>query len=249
MENFTEYITALIALHQGLKRQGPGDDNLSYQILNSLSLPPQPKIADLGCGSGSASILLAQFFNTPVIALDMCDAFLKDLENQAKILNLDHLITPIQGDMAQLNWLPNSFDLFWSEGAVYNIGFKQALYLWRSFLKKDGKVVISEISWFTENIPDKPFQYWHSIYPQMAREKENIALAEASNFRVINTYRLPSDSWWENYYNPLQKNIAKFSSDSNPMTQLVINETKSEMDLFREYSDFYGYTFYVMETC
>jgi SAM-dependent methyltransferase len=247
MENSAEYITTLISLHRGLKRQGPGDDNLSYQILNSLNLPVQPKIADLGCGSGSASILLAQFFHSPVIALDTCDFFLKDLENQAKILSLVHLITPVQGDMAKLSWLPNSFDLFWSEGAVYNIGFEKALHLWRPFLKQGGKAVISEISWFVQDIPDELFEYWHSIYPKIATEEQNISCAETANFKVLNTYRLSSDSWWKNYYNPLKTNIKKFNSDTNPMTPLVISEIESEIDLFREYSDFYGYTFYVLQ--
>ncbi|WP_308256512.1 hypothetical protein [Geminocystis sp. GBBB08] len=46
----------------------------------------------------------------------------------------------------------------------------------------------------------------------------------------------------------MQKNIEKFSLHSNPMTQLVIDDIKSEINLFREYSDFYGYTFYIRET-
>jgi len=60
MDHQAEYITALINLHRGLDRQGPGDADFSRHILSLLSaLPPKPRIADLGCGSGAGALLLA----------------------------------------------------------------------------------------------------------------------------------------------------------------------------------------------
>ena len=51
MEEHEKYIQALIKLHLGLERQGPGDTKYSNHILSLIKeLPANPRIADIGCG-------------------------------------------------------------------------------------------------------------------------------------------------------------------------------------------------------
>jgi serine/threonine-protein kinase HipA len=38
-----------------------------------------------------------------------------------------------------------------------------------------------------------------------------------------------------------------YQLEITPITQLVIRETEEEMRLFEKFSDFYGYTFYVLQ--
>ena len=52
--------------------------------------------------------------------------------------------------MEQLAFAPESLDVIWAEGAIYNIGFSRGIREWRPLLKKDGYLVVSEISWLTE---------------------------------------------------------------------------------------------------
>lgn len=42
---------------------------------------------------------------------------------------LEQRVTPVVGDMADLDQSPASFDLIWSEGALYNTGIEKALGL------------------------------------------------------------------------------------------------------------------------
>ena len=63
MEERDPYINALIELHVGLERQGPGDPGISKEIIENLpQLPPEPRIADLGCGAGAGTLILAEHY-------------------------------------------------------------------------------------------------------------------------------------------------------------------------------------------
>ncbi len=245
MNNQTEYIAALINLHRGLDRQGPGDADFSRSILcNLFSLPLKPRIADLGCGSGAGALLLAKHYQCNVMAVDSSSIFLEELTARAKQAGLEHLITPIHGDMAKLKWSVASVDLLWSEGAAYNLGFEQALKLWRPLLANNGIAVVSEMSWFTNDVPEPAIAYWHNVYPMMSTEAENIARAGRSGFTVLSTHRLPTRAWWVNYYEPLHNRMKQI--EITPVTQSVIRDTEDEIALFEKFSDFYGYTFYVL---
>ena len=64
-----DLIAALIDLHRGVDRQGPGDADFSRSILGLVPpLPPRPRIADLECGSGTGALLLAEHFRSAVRA-------------------------------------------------------------------------------------------------------------------------------------------------------------------------------------
>ncbi len=71
MEEQEKYIRALIELHRGLERQGPGDTDYSDYIISQIpELPPNPRIADIGCGAGAATLFLADKFKSKVRAVD-----------------------------------------------------------------------------------------------------------------------------------------------------------------------------------
>jgi SAM-dependent methyltransferase len=241
-----DYIKALIDLHRGVGREGPGDLAFSQQILAELPpLPAKPRIVDLGCGSGAATLLLAEHFGVPVTAVDLARPFLDAMMEQAQARGLADRIHPLAFDFADLPIEPGSVDLLWSEGAAYNLTFAGALEKWRPLLAPNAVAVISELTWFTDNVPDEARRYWENAYPAIGDEAENTARAKTAGFEVVSTRRLPSQAWWDNYYNPMLERIAAISNPNTTM-QAVINEMQTEIDLFRQYSQHYGYTFYVL---
>ncbi len=240
-----EHIEALVYLHSELDHKGPGDSDFSRNILRNLStVLPKPRIADLGCGSGASALLLAQYYQSTVKAVDFSSVFIDELQARAKQAGLAPLITPICDDMANLDWPEGSVDLLWSEGAAYNLGFEQALQTWRPLISKGGTAVISELSWFTDNPPEAAIAYWQTAYPLMGSETENMTQADRSGFSVVSTHRLPSQVWWDNYYGPLRERMQQIKI--TPVTQSVIREIEEEMNLFEQFSDSYGYMFYVL---
>lgn len=244
----TAQIAALIELHRGLCRQGPGDAGFTRALLRSLpALPAKPRIADLGCGTGAGTLVLADCFQCQVTAVDSSAVFIEELKINARRAGLDHLVVPICADMAALAWPPGSIDLLWSEGAAYNLGFEQALRVWRPLLATGGIAVLSELSWFKEERPEPALAFWQDAYPDMGSESQNIIRAGRAGFKVAFTRRLPTRAWWKNYYEPLRAKIKRM--EATPANREVIRETEQEMALFERYSDDYGYTFYVLRTC
>jgi ubiquinone/menaquinone biosynthesis C-methylase UbiE len=245
MDMPADTLHALIELHRGLERQGPGDAAFARALLHSLPpLPASPRIADLGCGSGAAALMLASHFAGPILAVDLAQEFLDELETRATAAGVADRVTAIQADMGALNWPPKSIDLLWSEGAAYSLGFERALTSWRPLLADDGIAVVSEMSWFTRQPAPAALAFWKDGYPTMADEAENRERALRAGYRVLDTLRLPSQAWWDNYYGPLRHRMQTLVA--NPVLQAVIQETTEEMALFEQFSDQYGYVFYVL---
>ena len=241
-------IDALIELHRGLDRQGPGDEALARKILSQLPpLPAQPTIADLGCGTGASAVLLADWFKTTVRAVDLSRDFLAEAAQRAERLGLQGHIQWVEADFGVLDWPPEELDLLWSEGAAYNLTFAGALAAWKPLLKPGGLAVISELSWFTEQIPEAVQIYWQIAYPAIASEAENAQSAIAQGFEVLGIHRIPAAAWWQNYYNPLKAKMQTLRPTADPTMQAVIQETELEMEMFQRYSEVYGYSVYLLK--
>jgi cyclopropane fatty-acyl-phospholipid synthase-like methyltransferase len=248
MEEQENYIKALIELHRGLERQGPGDADYSNYIISQLpELPKNPRIADMGCGAGAGALFLADKFRATVRAVDFSREFLDELEDRAKQRGLERLVETIECDMGNLDWEPGSLDLLWSEGAAYNITFEGALKAWRPLMATNGIAVISEMNYFASEVPEPVKIYMQKAYPAIKTEQENCDIINSSGFEVLGIHRLPSKAWWDNYYEPLRNNIKSFKNSNESVMQSVISETEEEMKFFEEYEEFYGYSFYIMK--
>lgn len=239
---------ALTILHDGTDRQGPGDDEFSRHILRKLpDLPPDGAIADLGCGTGAASLLLARHFQRPVLCVDTSEEFLRTLSETAERLGLGQQINTLLADMGSLDPDEYQFGLLWSEGAAYNLTFEGAMRKWRPLMTKGGIAVVSEMSWFGSDRPGDVLGYWNAAYPEMADEQTNRARAERNGFRLLFTERLPTEAWWDNYYGPLLERLDAQASAPSPTMREAVAETRQEIELFRRYSDYFGYSFYVLK--
>jgi len=242
-----KYIRALIRLHSGLARQGPGDSYFSDYIIAQLpELPKTPRIADLGCGAGAGALILAKHYRTKVKAVDFSKEFLNQMMHQARQESLEDLIEPIECDIGDLGWEPESIDLLWSEGAAYNITFEGALEAWRPFMAAGGIAVISEMNYFSNDVAKIVLQYMKKAYPGIKTESKNVELINSLGFEALAVHRLPTKAWWDNYYNPLRKNMMALKDTNDEVMKAVIHETEVEMKFFMEHNEDYGYTFYIM---
>ena len=123
----------IIEFHKDSERQGPGSDEATLKALSYIPLMNEKtKILDIGCGTGGQTLILANNTAAQITAVDMLPQFLETLMKKAKENNLLDRITAKEMLMDNLTFDKNSFDVIWSEGAIYNIGFEKGLSLWAS---------------------------------------------------------------------------------------------------------------------
>ena len=236
-------------IHCGNLREGPGSfesTNRAFACLNKV--PPKPKILDVGCGPGQQTIDLTKITDGTIISVDNHQPFVDSLTNKVESEDLENRVTVLNKDMLNLDFELNSFDLIWSEGAIYNIGFEKGLRLWKPILKQNGYIAVTEISWLKQNLPSELSEFWKNECPQMQLVNENIKIINNCGYNLVDHFTLPERDWW-NYYNPinikLEHIIEKYKN--NPDALEVINLEYQEIELYRNYCDYYGYEFYILQ--
>jgi SAM-dependent methyltransferase len=246
-----QQIEALFKIHESLPRKGPGSDKLARSIIQRLvpKIPENPQIADLGCGNGHTSFLLAEILSGQVTAIDFGTIFIDELRQRLLGDPLAERITPVVGDMLLPDYSEASFHLIWSEGAAYAIGVENALKAWKPLLAPGGIVVFSECCWFTQTPNSEAASFWNKNYPGMLSVGQNITLAENLGYRFLASEVLPQEDWWTSYFDPLGKRLDQLQPNIEPASILAetIVDARFEADLFRRNGDQYGYAFFVLQ--
>ena len=237
-------------LFEALPRGGPGDNKSTRRAFNAIpKLPEPPLILDIGCGPGVQTIELAKLSNGRIIALDNHQAFLDKLIKNAKEEELLDYIVPKNISMLDMDFEENAFDIFWSEGALYFMGFQNGIRKCHQLLKSNGFLAVTEIIYLVNNPPVPLIQYFEKEYPDIETVKDKIELIQHERFRLISNFTLPESSWLDNFYLPMEEELIRLIKkyQGNEIALSMFEEMKNEINLYRKFSDSYGYEFFIMQ--
>jgi SAM-dependent methyltransferase len=237
-------------IHSGLPREGPGDNESTRKAFAALpKLPDEPFILDVACGPGMQTIELANLCKGDIVAVDLHQEFLDELDRRAAAANFKERITTINASMLELPFDEDSFDLIWCEGAVYIMGFENGLTQWKPLLKKSGCVAVTNVSYLKDDVPDEVRKFWDADYPEITSIDNFLKTVDRCGYKLLEHFTLPTSSWMNDYYTPLENRLQSLRTkyDGNPDALKAIELEQREIDLYRKYSDHYGYVFYVMQ--
>ena len=237
-------------IHSSLPREGPGDNKSTQKAYRMLKdLPKNPRILDVGCGPGMQTVELAKLSAGQIVALDFHEPFLEQLKEAIKKAGVEDRVKAVKGDMCNIKFEDSSFDVIWSEGAIFIIGFEKGLREWRRLLTPSGYVVVSELSWLKHDAPKEAKDYMMQMYPVIKTIEGNVEIVRNSGYRLVGSFVLPSKSWWDNYYTPIEAKLpslkTRYKDDEEALQVIAYEET--EIEMFRKYSDYYGYVFYILQ--
>jgi len=241
----------LLEMFGTLPRQGPGNFQTTEKAFSYIKdkLPDNPTILDIGCGTGAASFSLCKLKKSTIYALDNHAPFIEEISKNpiSKSCN----IKPLLGDMMNLKFPEGQlFDAIWSEGSSFICGFEYALANWKKFIKPHGFLAISDMAWFKKPpYPAELEKFFKEAYPTMPYVDDFLPIISKCDYTLISHFNIPTEAWWDPYYTPMEKYIQDFFNKhkNDPKISSIFNIQAQEIQMFKKYSDYYGYTFFIMQ--
>ena len=231
-----------------IERQGPGSPEMTLKALSFISnLTNNSHIADLGCGTGGQTMVLARHAPGQITGLDLFPGFIDRFNRNAQALRLQDRVRGVVGSMDELPFEKGSLDLIWSEGSIYNIGFERGINLWHDYLRPGGYMAVSESSWFTDERPAEIHDFWMNAYPEIDTIPVKVAQVQQAGYVPVATFILPENCWTEPFYAPqvaAQEQFLQKRQGDVAAEEFIANQ-RYEIGLYHKYKAFYGYVFYI----
>ncbi len=231
-----------------LERQGPGSPEVTKKALSFIeNLNDRSQIADIGCGTGGQTMVLAKHAPGTITGIDLFPLFIDLFRRNAEDHGLQDRVKGITGSMDDLPFEEGQFDLIWSEGAIYNIGFERGLKEWRKFLRKGGYIAVSEATWFTAERPEEIERFWQDAYPEIDTLPNKLSQMQNAGYVPVAAFLLPENCWTEHFYDHQVKAQEDFLKkyEGNKTAEDFIESERHETQLYYRYKEYYGYAFYI----
>ena len=238
----------IIETHAELERQGPGSPEMVVRALSFLDdLDKISNVADLGCGTGGQTMVLARNISGNITGIDICPHFINVFNDNAQKLKLGERIRGIVGSIEKLPFQKEEFDLIWSEGVIDNIGFEKGLAYWNGFVKRKGCIAVTSPSWLTGERPAEIEKFWVDAVKGLGTVEENISIMQKTGYEFIASFVLPEKCWMDNYFIPRAASekalLKKYAG--NKTVESYVRDEKYEVELYSKYKQYYGYVFYI----
>jgi SAM-dependent methyltransferase len=243
-----EHMDYFLQIYGTLPRAGPGTNALTRRAVDLMTeVPDSPRILDVGCGPGMQTIELLRATSGTVLALDLMPEMIARVRARGERAGVSDRLETLQLDMNEMSFPPESFDVVWSEGAIYFLGFEAGLEKVRPFVKPGGYVAMSESVWLKSDRPPEVVEFWKE-YPQIDTVAEKLAVIDRVGYEEVGHFVLPPTAWTEHYYDPMEERIAEKEPEwaGIPVAEAVLTEAKNEISVFRRNPDCFSYAFFVM---
>jgi len=170
------------------------------------------------------------------------------LRDRAEEAGLADRVTAVEKSMLSLDYPDESFDLIWSEGSIFIVGFDQGLRDWRRLIRPGGFLVVHDVAWLRPDPPEELLEFWSEAYPAIRSIEENLAAIPPCGYEVLGHLPLPEDAWWTEYYEPLEERLVRlretYAGDAGALA--FIEESEREIEICRTYPGWYGSVFFLM---
>jgi ubiquinone/menaquinone biosynthesis C-methylase UbiE len=206
-------------------------ENLNKYTRKAFELLPKyknPYILDIGCGTGVPTIELATISDGHIIGIDIDVTSLNLLRRKIKKMGLNNQVGVIKDSILTMDFPGESFDIIWSEGSIFVIGFENGIKKWRRFLKPNGFLVIHD-----EN-----------------KDKTNkLGLITKYGYSLIAQFEISENLWWQEYFTPLELLIKEFRNKYPIDSELIkeLNKDQIEIDKCRLNSTVISSFFVIMQ--
>jgi ubiquinone/menaquinone biosynthesis C-methylase UbiE len=184
----------------------------AYHMLPQID---KPRILDIGCGSGIPTLELARLGQGEVIGIDIDQHALDEFATKIVKSGLSARVKALNRSLINIDFPDGSFDIIWSEGSIYAIGFKEGLRKWKRFLKQDGFMV---------------------IHDEQGNVNEKLEQIAKCGYELLGYFILSKETWWKEYFAPLEKSITEAQTEYSNNLKVIeeIHQAQEELDTFKK---------------
>ena len=204
-------------------------DNCRKELLKyltkAISIIPiieHPRILDVGCGSGVPTLIIAEKINGKITAVDTDTKSIDIFREKIKELDLSNRVTLLNSSVFDIKVKNNQYDLIIAEGFLNVVGFQKGFLRITQLLKRKGFII---------------------IHDEFQNNNEKIKFIESNDCKILDSFVLDEQIWWNDYYKCLEK---KISSNSNKEFMKLFKSDLQEIKLFKEDSSQYVSVYYVI---
>lgn len=236
----------------GLPRGGPGNEGSTIRALRIINdLVCNPKVLDAGCGVGASTLVLSRNLDWQLTAIDIFEKVIEILNEKIINSGLETRVKALVHDMGDPGGLGKKFDLIWSEGAVYNLGFENGLKTFAGALNASGYIAVTELTLLENNAPDAVKNFMSRYYPAATTIEGNLEIIRRCGLSEEGHFVLPESAWNDDYFTPMAEAVNRFRAENeagekDPELEKELAGLEEEIDFYHKYSRYYGYVFYVM---
>lgn len=237
-----------LEIYGSLPSAGPGSDELTRRAFEMIpSLPDSPRILDVGCGPGRQTVALLNSFTGFVVALDLLPEMIDRTNAKAVRAGVSDRLETVVQDMKEMTFPASHFDVIWSEGAIYNLGFEAGLKAFKRFLKPGGYVAVSDAVWLNPHPPAAALEFWQD-YPEIDTVAAKLEVVKRTGYEILGHFVLPESAWTDQYYDPMATRVAEkeIAWRGIPEAEEVLREARNEISVFRKCSHYFSYAFFIM---
>ena len=197
----------------------------AFQMLPKLD---NPRILDVGCGSGIPTMELARLSRGIVLGIDIDQPALDKFTTRIKGMGLTDLVQAINCSMVDMDFPTESYDIIWSEGSIYVIGFEKGIREWKRFLKPGSFTV---------------------VHDEQGNVDEKLQQISNCGYKLINYFVLSQEDWWTEYFDPIEKLIGetriKYTNNLKILEEL--SHAQEELDMFKKYPERSSSVYFIMK--
>ena len=188
----------------------------------------KPRILDIGCGSGVPTMELARLGQGQVIGIDIDQPALDKLTKKISEAGFSNRVQAVNCSISDMVFPDESFDIVWSEGSIFVIGFKRGIREWKRFLKPKGFMV---------------------IHDEKGNAEEKLQQISKCGYKLLGYFILSEDTWWTEYFAPLGKLVARSQTTyaDDPQKLEELNQAGRELEMFKSKPERNNSVYFVMQ--
>ena len=220
------------------------------ELVELLPLPPDARVLDIACGKSELLLIIADRHGATGVGVDISPYEVENAKRRVALRDLEDRVEIIQGDGAEYDAPPNSFDLTMCIGATWVWGgYLGTIEALKKNVKPGGLIAIGEPYRLKE--PDAEYI---EVEPKFAAElvshAENVELAFGAGLKPLYITVSNQDEW--DRYESLQTLSAETYAEENPddpdVPELLERRRKSDMDYLKWGRDTVNWAIYLFRS-